>query len=400
MKQKCIAMLLAGGQGSRLGLLTQEQAKPALPFGGKYRIIDFPLSNCAHSGIDTVGVLTQYQPLDLNHYIGSGQPWGLNRNDGGVFVLPPYVKGKIGEWYKGTANAIYQNIKFIEQYEPGYVVILSGDHIYKMNYNDMLEKHIEAKADVTIAVREVPWEEASSFGIMNTDEDMRIVEFEEKPAEPKSNKASMGVYVFTWSVLRAYLEADEADETSHNDFGHNIIPKMLADGKKLLAYTFNDYWKDVGTIHSLWEANMDLLKNPPEFNLYDDKWRIYARTSIQPPHYVDARAKVTHSMVTEGCNVRGTVRNSILFTGVTVMEDAIIEDSVIMPKSVVQSGAVVRRAIVGANTIIGKGSIVGEAGDGDIALVGGNTNMPPHFVVKAGEQVDHAICNPEEGKVK
>ena len=396
--KQCIAMLLAGGQGSRLGLLTQKLAKPAVPFGGKYRIIDFPLSNCAHSGIDTVGVLTQYQPLELNHYIGSGQPWGLDLNNGGVFVLPPYVKGKSGEWYKGTANAIYQNIQFIEQYDPEYVLILSGDHIYKMDYNRMLKSHIDNKADATIAVRLVPWEEAPSFGIMNTDDDNRIDEFEEKPKNPKSNKASMGVYVFTWSVLKAYLEADEADPNSKKDFGHNIIPTMLNDGKKLMAYTFEDYWKDVGTIHSLWEANMDLIKDPPAFNLYDRNWRIYGRNPIKPPHYVGPEGSAVGSLVTEGCEIFGTVKNSVLSSDVKVMEGAIVEDSAIMPGSVIQKGAVVRRAIIGENCLIGMGSLVG--GEGDIALVGNDTSMPSGFVVAPGEQVGQAECDQEGGSAQ
>ena len=283
-KKKCIAMLLAGGQGSRLGLLTKVMAKPAVPFGGKYRIIDFPLSNCTNSQIDTVGVLTQYQPLELNRYIGSGQPWDLDLTNGGVFVLPPYQTAKSGEWYRGTANAIYQNISFIEQYDPDYVLILSGDHIYKMDYNKMLNAHIEDGADVTIAVRPVPWEIAPSFGIMNVDEKNHITEFEEKPKNPKSNLASMGVYIFTWKVLREYLINDDKDPKSKNDFGKNIIPNMLRDKKGMLAYAFESYWKDVGTITSLWEANMDLLKVPPEFDLNDPRWKIYARSPIMPPH--------------------------------------------------------------------------------------------------------------------
>ena len=281
-----IAMLLAGGQGSRLGLLTKVMAKPAVPFGGRYRIIDFPLSNCTNSGIDTVGVLTQYQPLELNSYIGSGQPWDLDLSGGGVFVLPPYVSGSEGRWYSGTANAIYQNMSFIEQYDPEYVLILSGDHIYKMDYSLMLDAHIRKNADITIAVRPVPWKNASSFGIMNADEDGRIFEFEEKPKEPKSNLASMGVYIFTWSMLKKYLTEDNANPESDNDFGKNIIPAMLKDGRRLYAYAFEDYWKDVGTIASLWEAHMDLLKQPPEFNLNDHRWPIYARTPVMPPHYV------------------------------------------------------------------------------------------------------------------
>ncbi len=385
-KKQCIAMLLAGGQGSRLGLLTKTLAKPAVPFGGKYRIIDFPLSNCSNSGIDVVGVLTQYMPLELNRYIGTGQPWDLDLVNGGVFVLPPYVKGKIGEWYRGTANAIYQNIPFIEQYNPEYVLILSGDHIYKMNYNAMLRFHIKNEADCTIAVRPVPWEEAPSFGIMNTDEANRITEFEEKPKKPKSNRASMGVYIFKWPVLRRYLEEDEQNPNSHNDFGKNIIPGMLGDGLKLMAYSFEDYWKDVGTIESLWESNMDLIKDPPEFNLYDKRWRIYARNPIMPPHYVGESALVDGSMVTEGCEVFGTVLRSVLFAGVTVEENAVVEDSVIMPGTVIKRGAIVRRAIVGERAVIGEGAVVGGGGESKIALVGSGAHIADGAAVGPGEQ--------------
>ncbi|MBR2570708.1 MAG: glucose-1-phosphate adenylyltransferase [Clostridia bacterium] len=387
-KKRCIAMLLAGGQGSRLGLLTKKVAKPAIPFGGKYRIIDFPLSNCANSGIDVVGVLTQYQPLELNRYIGSGQPWDLDLTNGGVFVLPPYMTGKSGEWYRGTANAIYQNTPFIEQYDPEYVLILSGDHIYKMDYNKMLTAHIETKADCTIAVRPVPWEVAPSFGIMNTDEEGRITEFEEKPANPKSNLASMGVYIFNWKLLRAYMEADDANPESHNDFGKNIIPAMLGDGRKLMAYSFEDYWKDVGTIHSLWESNMDLLTTPPAFNLYDEAWRIYARNPIMPPHFVAEKAVLSNSMITEGCEVYGTVKESVLFAGVRIEEGALVEESVIMPNTVIRSGAVISRAIVGENTEIGEGCRVGGTGESEIALVASNVTLAANSVVAPGEQSD------------
>ena len=386
-KKKCIAMLLAGGQGSRLGLLTKVMAKPAVPFGGKYRIIDFPLSNCTNSQIDTVGVLTQYQPLELNRYIGSGQPWDLDLTNGGVFVLPPYQTAKSGEWYRGTANAIYQNISFIEQYDPDYVLILSGDHIYKMDYNKMLSAHIEDGADVTIAVRPVPWEIAPSFGIMNVDEENHITEFEEKPKNPKSNLASMGVYIFTWKVLREYLINDDKDPKSKNDFGKNIIPNMLGDKKRLLAYAFESYWKDVGTITSLWEANMDLLKVPPEFDLNDPRWKIYARSPIMPPHFIGGSAGVEQSLIAEGCEVHGTVRSSVLFAGVSVEANAIIEDSVIMPGTRVESGAVIRRSIVSENCVINTDCVVGEL-EGDIALIGQDTTLPVGYVVKAGEQVD------------
>ncbi len=386
-KKTCVAMLLAGGQGSRLGILTKNVAKPAVPYGGKYRIIDFPLSNCTNSGIDVVGVLTQYQPLELNAYIGSGAPWDLDLTNGGVFVLPPYQKGKSGEWYRGTANAIYQNMAFISQYNPDYVLILSGDHIYKMDYNVMLNFHIRHKADATIAVREVPWADASRFGIMNTDADDNIIEFEEKPKNPKSNKASMGVYIFTWEKLRQYLIADEADKKSSNDFGKNIIPTMLADKQVLCAYSFNGYWKDVGTIESLWEANMDLLSTPMPIDLHDKKWRIYARNPGMAPHYIAKGATVNDSLITEGCEVYGTVDHSVLFAGVTVEEGANVRDSVIMPGAVIHRGAVVRRAIVAENAVVGAGTFVGEA-EGNIAVIGQNVTLPAGVQVTAGQQVD------------
>ncbi|MBR6030055.1 MAG: glucose-1-phosphate adenylyltransferase [Clostridia bacterium] len=386
-KKTCVAMLLAGGQGSRLGILTKQVAKPAVPYGGKYRIIDFPLSNCTNSGIDTVGVLTQYQPLELNAYIGNGASWDLDMNNGGVFVLPPYQKGKVGEWYRGTANAIYQNMAFIEQYHPDYVLILSGDHIYKMDYNKMLNFHVRHGADATIAVREVPWEEASRFGIMATDADDNIIEFAEKPKQPKSNKASMGVYIFTWEKLRAYLTADEADKSSSNDFGKNIIPKMLADKQVMCAYMFDGYWKDVGTIESLWEANMDLLSTPMPIDLHDKKWRIYARTPGYPPHYIAKGATVSGSLVTEGSQVFGHVEHSVLFAGVTVEEGAEVIDAVVMPGAVIKRGAVVRRSIIAENAIVGPGSFVGEE-TGNIAVVGHGINVPAGVSVKAGVQVD------------
>ena len=386
-KKTCVAMLLAGGQGSRLGILTKNVAKPAVPYGGKYRIIDFPLSNCTNSGIDVVGVLTQYQPLELNAYIGSGAPWDLDLTNGGVFVLPPYQKGKSGEWYRGTANAIYQNMAFISQYNPDYVLILSGDHIYKMDYNDMLNFHIRHKADATIAVREVPWADASRFGIMNTDADDNIIEFEEKPKNPKSNKASMGVYIFTWEKLRQYLIADEADKKSSNDFGKNIIPTMLADKQVLCAYSFDGYWKDVGTIESLWEAIMDLLSTPMPIDLHDKKWRIYARNPGMAPHYIAKGATVNDSLITEGCEVYGTVDHSVLFAGVTVEEGANVRDSVIMPGAVIHRGAVVRRAIVAENAVVGAGTFVGEA-EGNIAVIGQNVTLPAGVQVTAGQQVD------------
>ena len=388
-KKTCIAMLLAGGQGSRLGILTKNVAKPAVPYGGKYRIIDFPLSNCTNSGIDTVGVLTQYQPLELNAYIGSGAPWDLDISNGGVFVLPPYQKGKSGEWYRGTANAIYQNMAFIEQYHPDYVLILSGDHIYNMDYNAMLDYHISHGADATIAVREVPWEEASRFGIMNTDPDGTIVEFEEKPQNPKSNKASMGVYIFTWDKLRHYLTEDEADKNSSNDFGKNIIPNMLRDKQVLVAYDFNGYWKDVGTIESLWEANMDLIDNPMPMNMHDKKWRIYSKNPGMPPHYISEGAVVTDTLITEGCEVYGKVNHSVLFAGVVVEEGADIEYSVVMPGSIIKRGAIVRRSIVAENATVGAGSIIGED-SGNIAVIGQGVTLPAGVSVPSGTQVDES----------
>ena len=402
-KQKCIAMLLAGGQGSRLGLLTKAMAKPAVPFGGKYRIIDFPLSNCSNSDIDVVGVLTQYQPLELNSYIGAGQPWDLDLINGGVFVLPPYMTASSGEWYKGTANAIYQNLSFIEQYDPDYVLVLSGDHIYKMDYRKMLGAHIEASADVTIAVRPVPWEDAPAFGIMNVDEENNIVEFEEKPKNPKSNLASMGVYIFSWPVMKKYLTEDNADINSKNDFGKNIIPKILNDGLKLRAYAFDSYWKDVGTIASLWEANMDLLSNPPLFNLRDSRWPIYSRSPVMPPHFVGPMAVLENSSVTEGCEVYGTVKHSVLFAGVVVEDGAVVEDSVIMPNTTVRRGAIVKRAIVAENCEIGPGALVGAAEDDQqaaIALVGKDTHLPGGYIVNAGEQIDNDIIAEREARGK
>ena len=384
-KKRCVAMLLAGGQGSRLGILTRHMAKPAVPYGGKYRIIDFPLSNCSNSGIDVVGVLTQYQPLELNAYIASGAPWDLDLVSGGVFVLPPYQTGKTGEWYKGTANAIYQNLSFIAQYDPDYVLILSGDHIYKMDYAAMIAHHEAQNADVTIAVRQVPWEEASRFGIMNTDEAGRIIEFEEKPANPKSNNASMGVYVFSWKKLHDYLMDDERDPVSSNDFGKNIIPTMLDKGEKMVAYSFNDYWKDVGTIESLWEANMDLLEDEPEIDLHDKKFRIYARNPGLPPQYVAESAKVDNCLITEGCEVFGDAVHSILSSGVIVEEGAQVIDSVIMPGSRIKAGAVVRRTIVSENAVIGENTVIGEE-TGLIAVVGQGAQVPAGAVVKAGEQ--------------
>ena len=398
-KKKWVAMLLAGGQGSRLYTLTQKLAKPAVPFGGKYRIIDFPLSNCVNSGIDTVGVLTQYQPLVLNEYLGNGRPWDLDRLDGGLYTLPPYQKSSGSDWYTGTANAIYQNINFIERYNPEHVLILSGDHIYKMDYTKMLEHHEKMEADCTIAVIEVPMEEASRFGIMNTKPDTQIFEFEEKPKEPKSNLASMGVYIFRWDKLRQYLIEDEADPKSSNDFGKNIIPAMLANHEKMYAYAFDGYWKDVGTIDSLWEANMDLLAPSDPLALYDPAWKIYSRNPCQPPHFVAETAHVENSLITEGCRVAGEIDFSVLFAGVTVEEGAVVKDSIIMPGSVVKSGALVQYAIIAENTVIGENAKVGERPElvedkeqwgvavvGNGVTVGKNAVVPPKAMIETDVQ--------------
>lgn len=359
VSKDCVAMILAGGQGSRLGALTKNVAKPAVPFGGKYRIIDFPLSNCVHSGINTVGVLTQYQPLELNRYIGNGNPWDLDRSHGGVYVLPPYQSAKAGEWYKGTANAIYQNLSFLESFKPENVLILSGDHIYKMHYGEMLKAHKESGAAVTIAVMPVPWEEASRFGIMNVDEEGTITDFEEKPAEPKSNLASMGIYIFTYEVLKKYLEADERDPSSANDFGKNIIPTMLENGEKMVSFRFEGYWKDVGTIHSLWDANMDLVDQPPKFDLNDRSWSIYSRNMALAPHYVGQNAKITNSTVTEGCFIDGEIKHSVIFGGVELGEGSVVSDSVIMPGAKIGKNVVIEKAVIGADAVIGDGAKVG-----------------------------------------
>jgi len=362
-KKRVIAMLLAGGQGSRLKVLTEKTAKPAVPFGGKYRIIDFPLSNCVNSGIDTVGILTQYQPLELNEYIGNGQPWGLNKTLSCAQVLPPYERhDKKSGWYKGTANAIYQNIDFIERFDPEYVVILSGDHIYKMDYDAMVAYHEKNDASCTIAVREVPLKEASRFGILNTNPDGTIYEFEEKPKHPKSTNASMGIYVFNWSVLREALLADEEDPNSSNDFGKNIIPNLLNAGHKMMAYNFDGYWKDVGTIDSLWEANMELLGKDPEFNIRgDERRKIYARNNALPSSYIDENAKTVNCFIAEGSEVYGTVLHSVISTGCTVGEDAVVEDSVVMPGVVIEPGAIVRHAILGENSKVCRNAVVGGA---------------------------------------
>ena len=385
MKKTCIAMLLAGGQGSRLYALTQQAAKPSVPFGGKYRIIDFPLSNCTNSGIDTVGVLTQYRPLQLNSYIGSGQAWDLDVAEGGVYILPPYLgANEQGSWFTGTANAIFQNMAFIEHYNPDHVLILSGDHIYKMNYAEMLREHVEKDAACTISVLTVSLEEATRFGIMNVGDNGYVNEFEEKPKHPKSNLASMGVYIFNWQKLRQYLIEDDADPNSSKDFGKNIIPKMLAAGEKLWPYRFQGYWRDVGTIASLWDANMDMLSTTL-INLYDPDWPIASKSPICPPHYTGPDAEIVHSIVTEGCEIDGHVENSVLSSNVIVEKGARVLYSVLMPGAVVKEGATVKYAIIGENTVIGNEAVVGSApyeGEGwGIATCG------PDLTIRPGAQV-------------
>ena len=370
-------------------------AKPAVPFGGKYRIIDFPLSNCVNSGIDTVGVLTQYRPLELNSYIGNGQPWDLDRMNGGVYILPPYVKDKEGQWYKGTANAIYQNINFIERYDPEYVLVLSGDHIYKMDYSKMLAFHKEKNADATIAVLDVPVEEASRFGIMNTNADDSIYEFEEKPKHPKSTKASMGIYIFNWKKLREYLINDEKDPQSSNDFGKNIIPSMLNNGERLFAYQFDGYWKDVGTIDSLWEANMDLLNPKVNINLSGDQWRIYARNEPHPPHFIREKADIAESLITEGCDINGKLWYTVLFSGVTVEEGAELNSAVVMKNTVIKKGAIVKYAIIAEDAVIEEGAVVGDdpcnysdPSEWGIAVVGRGAVVKKGQVVRPKEMIE------------
>lgn len=395
MAKEMIAMLLAGGQGSRLYTLTQRLAKPAVPFGGKYRIIDFPLSNCVNSGIDTVGILTQYQPLVLNEYIGNGQPWDLDRLHGGVHVLPPYQKATGSDWYKGTANAIYQNINFIERYDPEYVIILSGDQICKQDYSDFLRFHKEKGAEFSVAVMEVPWEEAGRFGLMVTDDNDKITAFQEKPKEPKSNLASMGIYIFNWDILKKYLIEDENDPNSENDFGNNIIPNLLRDNRKMYAYRFDGYWKDVGTISSLWEANMEVLD--PEnsgINLFDDNWRIYSRNSGMTGHRIGEDAVLENCMITDGCSIDGEVKHSILFAGVKVEKGAVIEDAVIMGGSTIKEGAQVKHCIIAENVVIEKDAIVGAMPEGDqkgVATVGSNVTIGEGAVVGPDAMVSEDV---------
>ena len=397
-KNECIAMLLAGGQGSRLGVLTKNIAKPAVPYGGKYRIIDFPLSNCVNSGIYTVGVLTQYQPLELNDYIGNGGPWDLDRANGGVHILSPYQQIEGTEWYKGTANAIYQNIQFIDRYNPEYVAILSGDHIYKMDYAKMLQYHKQKNAACTIAMLEVPWEEASRFGLMFVDDDGRITAFEEKPKNPKSNKASMGVYMFTWEKLRKYLIDDEADPDSSNDFGKNVIPAMHEAGERLFAYGFDGYWKDVGTIDSLWEANLDLLNPKANIDLSDNSWKIYGRGAVTAPQYVSDKAVIENSLAAEGCEIEGKVDYSVLFSNVTVEEGAFVDYSIVMPGAVIKKGAVVQYAMVAENAVIEEGAVVGENPEKcenlenwGVSVVGAGVTVGKNATVKAQSMISEDV---------
>ncbi len=398
-KQEVVAMLLAGGQGSRLKVLTRKIAKPAVPYGGKYRIIDFPLSNCANSGIDAVGVLTQYQPLVLNEYIGSGKPWDLDSMNSGVQILSPYQQTKSADWYKGTANAIYQNINYIERYDPDYVIILSGDHIYKMDYSKMIAFHKEKKADCTVAVVDVPIYEASRFGILNTNPDDTIYEFDEKPKNPKSTKASMGIYVFNMDKLKKYLEKDNNNPNSSNDFGKDILPKMLEEREKMVAYNFLGYWKDVGTIESLWEANMDLLDPNVTLNLNDESWKIYSMNPIVPPHYISKGAKVQNSLVSDGCNIYGNVDLSVIFSSVYIGEGAVVKGSIIMPGSKIESGAQVKYSIISENTIIGKNAVIGGEPENNkkwgITVVGDNLSIKKNAKVLPKQMVYKDILGDE-----
>ena len=392
-KKKCVAMLLAGGQGSRLYALTNKIAKPAVSFGGKYRIIDFPLSNCVNSGIDTVGILTQYEPLLMNEYIGNGQPWDLDREFGGVHILSPYQAKHSSDWYKGTANAIYQNLHFIKQYNPEYVLILSGAHIYKMDYSLMIEQHARTNADCTVAAIEVPMEEASRFGILNVNDDGTIYEFEEKPKQPKSNLASMGIYVFSANKLYDYLEMDNAKTDTENDFGKNILPTMLNNGEKMVAYKFEGYWKDVGTIQSLYEANMDLLGDIPKINVTDKNWKIQSRSPMASPQYIGVESKVSNSIILSGCEIHGDVENSVLSSGVIVKKGAKVIDSVIMKDTVIEEGAVVEYSIIDENTVISKNAKVGEpkeSGKG-IALLGRNITISEGVSIAGGEIIDKDV---------
>lgn len=396
-KSEVVAMILAGGQGSRLGALTKNIAKPAVPFGGKYRIIDFTLSNCVHSGIETVGVLTQYQPLELNTYIGNGSSWDLDRKDGGVFVLPPYLKSDIGEWYKGTANAIYQNLEFIKQFNPRYVLVLSGDHIYKMHYGKLIKYHEEKNAALTIATINVPKSEISRFGIVSTNEDGRIIKFSEKPKSSESTLASMGIYLFNTDILEKYLSIDDKDKNSDHDFGKNVLPFMLKNKVRMFSYRFDGYWKDVGTIQSFWEANMDLLKSPPVFDLYDNDWLIYCKNKVYPPHFVGDKAHIFKSIITEGCDVRGTVCRSVISENVYIGENTFIYDSVIMPGSIIMDGVILRKTVIGNDCCISKGTKIG-CNDGSvyysdkcsmgISVIGDNLKIPDKTIIGCNAMVE------------
>lgn len=399
IKREMIALLLAGGQGSRLGVLTKNVAKPAVLYGGKYRIIDFSLSNCTNSGIDTVGVLTQYQPLKLNSHIGIGKPWDMDRIDGGVTILSPYLKAEMGEWFKGTANAVYQNIHYIDKYSPRHVIILSGDHIYKMNYSKMLDFHKENNADATISVINVPYEEADRYGIMNCHENGKIYEFEEKPKNPKSTLASMGVYIFNWETLRKYLIKDNETPGSDNDFGKNIIPAMLCDGMSMWAYQFTGYWRDVGTVQAFWESNMDLVSRVPEFNLFDPEWKIYTPNPVKPAHFIGPSARVKKSIVAEGCQVQGTVINSVLFPGTVVEEGAVVQDSIVMSNSVIRKNSSVNRCIISEFVTVGENSRLGEGDDiqneyrpgiynSGITVVGEEASIPDNAVIGKNVMID------------
>ncbi len=391
-KKRCIAMLLAGGQGKRLGALTRYVAKPAVSFGGKFRIIDFALSNCVNFDIDTVGVLTQYKPLALNSYIGTGHAWDLDNTNGGVYILPPYMGEQGGTWYKGTANAIYQNLDFINSYDPEHVLIISGDHIYKMDYSDLLRYHEEMEADVTISVIEVPMEEASRFGIMNTDETGRITEFEEKPANPKSNLASMGIYIFNKDLLVESLTEDENDPDSSNDFGKDIIPTLISRGKRLFAYKFSGYWKDVGTIDSYYEANMEMLLPDPPFKVDEEGYKVYTNSNLHQPLYIGTDATTDNSIICSGCTIEGTVRNSILSSDTVIEEGAVVEDSLILSGAVIKKGSLIKKSIIGEETVIGENCILGQEADekrhpAGITVVSGHMNIAPGTVVPEGADV-------------
>ena len=389
-KKEIVAMLLAGGKGTRLGVLTKNIAKPAVPFGAEYRLIDFPLSNCTNSGIDTVGVLTQYEPLVLNSYIGNGSSWDLDRRDGGVTVLPPYLRETGGSWYKGTADAIYQNINYIDLYDPDYILVLSGDHIYKMDYSRMLAQHKQWNAEASIAVMEVPWEETNRFGIMNTDDKCQIKEFQEKPEEPKSNLASLGIYIFNWPLLKDYLESDAQDEDSAHDFGKNIIPAMLGEQRKVFAYNFDGYWKDVGTIKSYWETHMDLLAEKNKgLNLFDRSWVISSVNPNRPPQFVSRTATISHSMINKGTKICGKVENSVIFFGVEIEEGAVIKDSVIMPNVTIEEGAYVNKTIMGQDSIVKDNARigVGETQEFDITVIGEGENISNGKIIEHGSVI-------------